>query len=163
TARIRNAGVEPTEINAIPDRGLESPSGGCGPRWAFSFRLLRCGETRRVLLGGFAVGILRAVKVGAQSALHRPGQRRAAPALLCRTKLGAAVERSHPKAIGRRVSARGRRIERCTAIGAEPVRPLVPAFSSLDVGLWCSALQNKGSGQARHIRTKSGAGQSLTI
>src|SRR6516162_5026115 len=59
--------------------------------------------------------------------VHRPGQRRATPALLCRAQFGAAVERSHPQAIRRWVGARSRRIERCTAIGAEPVRPLVPA------------------------------------
>src|SRR6516162_9372451 len=95
--------------------------------------------------------------------VHRPGQRRAAPALLCRTQLGAAVERAHPQAIGRRVGARGRRIERCAAFGAEPMRPLVPAFSGLDVDLWCSALQSKSAGQARHVRAKSGAGEGLTI
>ena len=43
------------------------------------------------------------------------------------------------------------------------MRPLVPAFSSLDVDLWGSALQNKGAGQARHIRTKGGPGEGLTI
>src|SRR5215510_3970802 len=95
--------------------------------------------------------------------VHRPRQRRAAPALLCWTQLGAAVERAHPQAIGRWVGARGRRIERCAAFGAEPVRPLVPAFSGLDVDLWCSALQNKGAGQARHICAKSGSGKGLTI
>src|SRR5262249_19815357 len=77
--------------------------------------------------------------------------------------LGAAVERAHPQAIGRGVGAWRRRIERCAAFGAEPVGPLVPAFSNLDVDLWCSALQNKGAGYARHVRTKSGAGQGLTI
>src|SRR6516164_3914772 len=95
--------------------------------------------------------------------VHRPGQRRAAPALPCRTQLRAAVERAHTQAIGRRVGARCRRIERCAAFGAEPVRPLVPAFSRLDVDLRCSALQDKGTRQARHVRAKSGAGEGLTI
>jgi len=95
--------------------------------------------------------------------VHRPGQRRAAPTLLCRTQLGATVERAHPQPIGRWVGARGRRIDRCAAFGAERVRPLVPAFSGLDVDLRCSALQDKGAGQARHVRAKSGAGEGLTI
>ena len=95
--------------------------------------------------------------------VHRPSQRRAAPALLCRTQLGATVERAHSQAIGCRVGARGRRIDRCAAFGAERVRPLVPAFSGLDVDLRCSAPQNKGAGQARHVRAKSGAGEGLTI
>src|SRR5262249_16110947 len=39
----------------------------------------------------------------------------------------------------------------------------VPAFSGLDVGLRCPALQNIGAGQARHVRAKCRAGQGLTI
>src|SRR5262249_1162630 len=67
------------------------------------------------------------------------------------------------QAIGRRVGARGRRIDRCAAFGTEPVRPLVPAFSSLNVDFRCSAPQNEGPGQARHVRAKGGAGEGLTI
>ena len=95
--------------------------------------------------------------------VHRPGQRRATPALLCRMQLGAAVDGTHPQAIGRGVGARSRRIDRCAAFGAEPVRPLVPAFSGLDVDLRGAALQNKRAGQARHIRTKGGPSEGLTI
>src|SRR6516165_674473 len=95
--------------------------------------------------------------------VHRPREGRAAPPLPCRTQLGAAVELPHPQAIGLRVGYRGRRIDRCAAFGAERVRPLVPAFSGLDVDLRCSALQDKGAGQARHVRAKSGAGEGLTI
>src|SRR6516225_7962624 len=95
--------------------------------------------------------------------VHRPREGRAAPPLPCRTQLGAAVERAHPQAIGREVGTWGRRIDRCAAFGAERVRPLVPAFSGLDVDLRCSAPKNKGAGQARHVRAKSGAGEGLTI
>src|SRR6266404_4903633 len=56
--------------------------------------------------------------------VHRPRQRRAAPALLCRMQIGPAVERAHPQAVGCRVGARGRRIDRRAAFGAERVHPL---------------------------------------
>jgi hypothetical protein len=95
--------------------------------------------------------------------IHRPREGRAAPALPCRTQLGAAVERAHPQAIGGRVGARGCRIERCAALRAERVRPLVPAFSSLYVDLWCSAPQNEGAGQAWHRSAKGGAGEGLAV
>src|SRR6516225_4356437 len=95
--------------------------------------------------------------------VHRPREGRAAPPLPCRTQLGAAVERPHPQAIGLRVGARGCRIDRCAAFGAERVRPLVPAFSGLDVDLRCSAPQNEGAGQAWHRGAKGGAGEGLAV
>src|SRR5439155_20483891 len=95
--------------------------------------------------------------------VHRPGEGRAAPALPCRTQLGAAAECAHPQAIGRRVGPRGRRIDRCAALRAERVRPLVPAFSGLDVDLRCSAPQNEGAGQTWHRGAKGGAGEGLAV
>ena len=56
------------------------------------------------------------------------------------------------------VGARGRRIDRCAALGTERVRPLIPAFSGLDVDLQCSAPENEGAGQAWHRGAKGGAG-----
>src|SRR5205085_3735561 len=55
------------------------------------------------------------------------------------------------------------RIDRCAALRAERMRPLVPAFGSLDVDFRCSAHQNKGAGQARHRGAKGGAGEGLTV
>ena len=91
--------------------------------------------------------------------VHRPGEGRAAPALPRRTQLGAAVEGAHPQAIGIRVSARGRRIDRGAAFGAECVRPLVPTFSGLDVNLRGSAPQDEPARQARHRGTEGGSGE----
>src|SRR5215469_8817124 len=95
--------------------------------------------------------------------VHRPRQGRAAPTLPCWTQFGAAVECAYPQAIGRRVGARGRRINRGAAFGAERVRPLVPAFSGLDVDFRCSALENECAGQAWHRRTKGSAGKGLAV
>src|SRR6516162_4599996 len=95
--------------------------------------------------------------------VHRPREGRTAPPLPCRTQLGAAVERAHPQAIGRRGGARGPRIDRCAALGAERMRPRVPAFSGLDVDLRCSPPQNKGAGQAWHRGAKGGAGEGLAV
>jgi len=118
-------------------------------------------------VAGFAAAISSTLGLALEALdtadVHRPRQGRATPALLCRMQLGAAVEGTHPQAIGRGVGARSRRIDRCAAFGAEPVRPLVPAFSGLDVDLRGAALQNKGAGQARHIRTKGRPGEGLTI
>ena len=87
--------------------------------------------------------------------VHRPGEGRAAPALPRRTQLGAAVEGAHPQAIGIRVSARGRRIDRGAAFGAECVRPLVPAFSGLDVNLRGSAPRTKLPGKLGTVVRKA--------
>ena len=95
--------------------------------------------------------------------VHRPREGRAAPALPRRTQLGAAVEGAHPQAMGCLVGARGRRIDRCATLGTERVRPLIPAFTGLDVDLQCPAPENEGAGQAWHRGAKGGAGEGLTV